>query len=183
MKRSTLSAHVPATTCGLLAAVLMGGVAQADEEVVTTVGETRVRARIDGGTGKVETARIEAKATTGGDSWEVAEPDTEVVEEVIEESTDDGDLEFDDCNGNGLDDLLEIGDGSSDDANGNLVPDRCEYDFGDLNLDGEIDGADIFIVLGWFASPFPVFGDLNFDGIVDSADMGLLLSRWGTSPF
>ncbi len=181
MKRSTLFAHVPVTTCGLLAAVLMSGAAQADEEVVTTVGETRVRARIDGGTGKVETARIEAKATT--DAWEVAESDTEIVEEVIEESTDGGGLEFDDCNGNGLDDLLEIGDGSSEDGNGNLVPDRCEYDFGDLNLDGEIDGADIFIVLGWFSSPFPVFGDLNADGIVDSGDMGLLLSRWGNSPF
>ena len=181
MKRSTLFAHVPATTCGLLAAVLMSGAAQADEEVVTTVGETRVRARIDGGTGKVETARIEAKDTTN--AWEVAESDTEIVEEVIEESTDGGELAFDDCNDNGLDDLLEIGDGSSDDANGNLVPDRCEYDFGDLNLDGEIDGSDIFIVLGWFSSPFPVFGDLNADGIVDSGDMGLLLSRWGNSPF
>lgn len=173
----------PAATCGILATLLLGAAAQADEEIVATVGETRVRALVDHDSGTVETARIEAKVDSGADAWTVAESDTEVVEEVIEASDAGDGLAFDDCNDNGVDDLLEIGDGSSDDANGNLVPDRCEYDFGDLNLDGEIDGADIFIVLGWFASPFPVFGDLNADGIVDSGDMGLLLSRWGTSPF
>ena len=78
MKRSTLFAHVPATTCGLLAAVIMSGVAQADEEVVTTVGETRVRARIDGGTGKVETAVVDLRTARPGWKGELLDPFTTV---------------------------------------------------------------------------------------------------------
>lgn len=168
---------------GLLGTLLLAGAVQADEEVVATAGETRVRARVDGATGVVESAVVESRSEASADDWEVTDVETEVVEDVIESSMPGGEIEFDDCNGNGVDDLLEVADGSADDANGNLVPDRCEYDYGDLNLDGEIDGADLFIVLGWYASPFPVYGDLNFDGVVDSADMGLLLSRWGASPF
>ena len=41
----------------------------------------------------------------------------------------------------------------------------------------------MFVVLGWFAAPFPIFGDLNEDGRVDAGDMGILLARWGSSPF
>ncbi len=44
-----------------------------------------------------------------------------------------------DCNGNGIDDALDIGDGSSDDADSNGVPDECE----DCNSNATLDGADI----------------------------------------
>jgi hypothetical protein len=156
---------------------------QADQEVVATVGQKRVRAVVSSNTGKVAAAQVEEKSAPTTNDWEVTEPETDVVEETIEESTAGDELDFDDCNENGLDDLLEIGDGAADDANGNLVPDQCEFDYGDLNLDGVINGADLFVILGWYAAPFPLYGDLNFDGVVNSADMGLLLSRWGASPF
>ncbi len=168
---------------GLLTSLVITDAVRADEEVVATVGQKRIRARVDGGTGKVEAAQVEEKTAPTVEDWEVTEPETEIVEETIEDSDAGDSIDFDDCNGNGVDDLLEIAEGDADDANGNLVPDRCEFDYGDLNLDGQINGGDLFVILGWFQAPFPLYGDLNFDGIVNSGDMGLLLSRWGASPF
>jgi hypothetical protein len=170
-------------SAGLLASLACTTLGHADEEVVTTVGQKRVRAVVNSSTGKVAAAQVEEKVAPTTNEWEVTEPETEIVEETIEESNEGDTIDFDDCNENGVDDLLEIADGDADDANGNLVPDRCEFDYGDLNLDGVINGGDLFVILGWYAAPFPLYGDLNFDGVVNSADMGLLLARWGASPF
>lgn len=169
--------------CFLSTVLALAAPSIADQEVVATAGETRVRAVVDDDTGNVANARVETKVDESPGSWTVTEPETEIVEDTIERTTQDDDPVFDDCNGNGLDDLVEILEGEAEDINGNLVPDRCEFDYGDLNLDGVIDGADLFIVLGWFASPFPLFGDLDSDGSVGSADLGVLLVRWGPTPF
>jgi len=55
---------------------------------------------------------------------------------------------------------------------------------GDLNLDGEVNGADLGLLLGaWGACPgTPCPGDLNLDGEVNGADLGLLLGAWGPCP-
>lgn len=46
----------------------------------------------------------------------------------------------------------------------------------DVNGDGEVDGADLGILLStWGTSN----NDLNFDGITDGADLGILLGAWG----
>jgi len=46
----------------------------------------------------------------------------------------------------------------------------------DLNLDGQVDGADLGILLaGWGGDGV---GDLDGDGQVDGADLGLLLAAW-----
>lgn len=48
---------------------------------------------------------------------------------------------------------------------------------GDLNGDGQVDGADLGILLGnWGTNGV---GDLNGDGTVDGADLGALLANWG----
>lgn len=87
-----------------------------------------------------------------------------------------------DCNEDGIDDATELAEGAPD-SNGDGTVDDCEFAGGDLNLDMVIDGRDLFIVFGWWASPFPRYGDLNSDGVVDAGDTGLLLVRWGPTPF
>ncbi len=51
---------------------------------------------------------------------------------------------------------------------------------GDLNSDGNVDGADLGALLGAWGSPGPA--DLNNDGNVDGADLGALLGVWGPCP-
>jgi hypothetical protein len=49
---------------------------------------------------------------------------------------------------------------------------------GDLDADGDVDGADLGIYLGaWGASGGPA--DLDGNGIVNGADLGILLANWG----
>ena len=48
---------------------------------------------------------------------------------------------------------------------------------GDLNGDGEVDGADVGLLLALFGSDDPS-ADLNADGVVNGADMGLMLANW-----
>jgi hypothetical protein len=54
----------------------------------------------------------------------------------------------------------------------------------DLNDDGQVDGADLGILLGAWgpcgAGACP--SDLNGDGQVDGADLGILLGAWGPCP-
>jgi hypothetical protein len=52
--------------------------------------------------------------------------------------------------------------------------------FGDLNADGNVDGADLGALLGAWGTPGPA--DLNDDGTVDGADLGALLGAWGDCP-
>jgi hypothetical protein len=54
---------------------------------------------------------------------------------------------------------------------------------GDLNGDGQVNGADLGLMLGeWGKCPKGCAGDLNDDGIVNGADLGLLLGGWGVCP-
>jgi hypothetical protein len=83
-----------------------------------------------------------------------------------------------DCNGNGQLDACDITQGAEDD-NINGYPDPCELDRGDLNLDGEVDGSDLAILLSyWGGVGFPI-GDCNRDGIIAGADLAILLGNWG----
>jgi hypothetical protein len=49
---------------------------------------------------------------------------------------------------------------------------------GDFNGDGEVDGADLTILLASWGSDLDAF-DLNGDDTVDGQDLGILLGRWG----
>lgn len=51
--------------------------------------------------------------------------------------------------------------------------------FGDLNGDGQVNGADLGLLLGsWGDCPYCP-ADLNSDCVVNGADLGLLLGAWG----
>lgn len=64
----------------------------------------------------------------------------------------------------------------------------CEGDgcFGDLNEDGEVNSADIGLMLSAWGSCGKAgpgcFGDLNEDGQVNGTDIGLILGAWGICP-
>ena len=54
---------------------------------------------------------------------------------------------------------------------------------GDLNHDNQINGADLGVLLGQWATSGGTNGaDLNLDGTVNGADLGLLLGAWGPCP-
>ena len=83
-----------------------------------------------------------------------------------------------DCDGNGLIDSCEIAAGAQDkDGDGRL--DVCQLAYGDFNLDGQIGGDDLSLVLVLWGFTNPPLGDLNGDGVVGGEDLSTLLVRWG----
>ena len=65
--------------------------------------------------------------------------------------------------------------------NNNLVPDDCEC-WGDLNIDDQIDLADLEIMLASYGASGdagPESGDLDGDGDVDIRDLAHLLGMFG----
>ncbi|MFM7053088.1 MAG: IPT/TIG domain-containing protein, partial [Planctomycetota bacterium] len=87
-----------------------------------------------------------------------------------------------DCNTNGVLDACEVLDGDEADTDADLVLDSCERAFGDLNLDGIVNAADLAMLLGVWAQLDPAFGDLNGDRLVNASDLAFLLGHWGSSP-
>ena len=58
-------------------------------------------------------------------------------------------------------------------------PTACISKKGDYNLDGIVNNADLFIVLGnWLSSGENVEGDLNGDNIVNNSDLFDVLGNW-----
>jgi hypothetical protein len=82
-----------------------------------------------------------------------------------------------DCNGNGVNDRVDIHSGASADANANGVPDECEL-VADMNFDGVVDAIDLALLLGRWG--LAGWGDLDDDGVVGSSDLALLLATFGT---
>ena len=55
-----------------------------------------------------------------------------------------------------------------------------ECDFADINGDGEVNGADLALVLASWGEPcLGCAADVNQDGEVDGADLALVLAGWG----
>jgi hypothetical protein len=87
-----------------------------------------------------------------------------------------------DCDDNGVQDVLEIRRGDATDQDGDLRIDHCQQAFGDLDLSGIIDSADIGHLLLHFGSCPPqgfCTGDLDASGQRDAADLGTMLTRFG----
>lgn len=49
---------------------------------------------------------------------------------------------------------------------------------GDINDDGQVDGSDLSLILGFWGSA-SVLHDLDENGIVDGADLAIVLGEWG----
>lgn len=93
------------------------------------------------------------------------------------------DLPGDDCNGNRIEDLLDIAYGLSNDANGNGVPDECDPCPGDLDGSRVVNLIDLATLLSNFGrrNATAEQGDLDGDGDVDLGDLTALLSLFGTT--
>ena len=65
-----------------------------------------------------------------------------------------------------------------EDTDGNGVGDACEpvACLGDLDGNGQVDGADLAVLLGGWGGPS---GDLDGSGTTDGADLAVLLGAWG----
>ena len=99
-------------------------------------------------------------------------------------------MSFADCNGNGVDDALDLLAGTSVDVNGNSFPDECEvpvgnfagcYICGDANGNGAVSISDVVYLIGYiFAggpAPNPVAaGDANCSGTVSISDAVYLIN-------
>jgi hypothetical protein len=90
-----------------------------------------------------------------------------------------GGLSFTDCNANGNPDTCDILSGSSGDDDGDGIPDEC---VGDLDGDGDVDFADLLVVLaswGPCGEPCPPCkGDLDEDCAIGFQDLLVVLSNW-----
>lgn len=72
--------------------------------------------------------------------------------------------------------------GEWDDAGGSVVCSDC---IADLTGTGDVGGADLTVVLGFWgpcADPFDCPADLTGDGVVDGADITVVLGNWGPCP-
>lgn len=70
--------------------------------------------------------------------------------------------------------------GPYDDIGGNEICDLCPAD---LNGDGQVNGADLGFLIGfWDCCGSSCTGDINDDGCVDGADLAELLGNWGPCP-
>jgi hypothetical protein len=87
-----------------------------------------------------------------------------------------------DCDNDGVSNLEEIFLGSPD-ADGDGVPDDCPAPcLGDFNGDGQINGADLGLMIAAWGSCSGCPEDLNGDGLVNGADLGLMIAGWGACP-
>jgi hypothetical protein len=81
-----------------------------------------------------------------------------------------------DCDGDGVDNLVEIFAGAPD-VNGDGIPDNCPAAcIGDLNNDGTVNAVDLAAMLNAWGG---AGGDLNGDGATNAADLAALLNAWG----
>ena len=105
-----------------------------------------------------------------------------------------------DCNGNSVPDSCDVADGTAKDCNENSIPDSCDiaagevdknsdgqpddcqYRYGDFDLDGNIGGSDLAVLLALWGTIDPVVGDITGDGRVDGQDLAQALARWGPVP-
>jgi hypothetical protein len=83
-----------------------------------------------------------------------------------------------DCNENGIPDECDIADETSSDDNGNGVPDECDCP-ADFDGDGDVDAADLAVLLGSWGPCAGCPADFDNDGDVDAADLANLLGSWG----
>jgi hypothetical protein len=83
-----------------------------------------------------------------------------------------------DCDGDGSVDFGQIRAGLLPDVNENNIPDECDC-LADIFVDGQVNGADLGIVLSQWGQGAGAEGDINRDGSVDGADLATVLGTWG----
>jgi hypothetical protein len=185
MKKNLVNRNIVVTSIAVGAAALLASTTVGQSASLAASGSKRRVAATVNTTTKVVSAPVVEKKVEATGTWAVdtvatvttavvnaAEQPMRPIIPVIAALT------VFDCNGNNIPDTQEIANGAPDSDNDSVL-DSCEFAMGDLNLNGVIDISDLYILLGWWSIPNPLYGDLNRDGTVDSADLGIILSRYG----
>jgi hypothetical protein len=164
------------TITSILAAAALGtGAAIADETTLTS-GNVRVTAVLEADL-DVEDVVIEVRTSNG---WTIDEVQTEDAADQLAEGESNAALAAGtDCNGNGIDDAVDITAGAAD-ANRNGQLDSCERARGDVNLSGSVNIYDVYFILGLWDTPNNSAGDLDGDGEISGGDISLVLLGYGT---
>lgn len=88
---------------------------------------------------------------------------------------------FEDCDGDGSPDRLEIAVSPDLDSDADGVLDACAGAAPeDIDIDGRVNGLDLALLLSaWgVVTPATPRADINRDGTIDGLDLGRLLSAW-----
>jgi hypothetical protein len=85
-----------------------------------------------------------------------------------------------DCDADGVGDACAVALGQPD-QNSNGIPDSCEC-IADLFVDGQVNGADLGILLNQWGLGEGAASDIDRNGIVGGADLSILLNSWGACP-
>ena len=94
------------------------------------------------------------------------------------------DGEFDDCDEDGVLDLLELLEGTQFDADDDGVPDECEDGCDpDLDGDGGVGVNDLLMVIADWGPCAGCVGDVNDDTMVNVDDLLLVIAAWGPCQF
>ncbi len=128
-----------------------------------------------------ETVEVKVLAKTTVGTWVAVDDltsDVEIAETEIPPTS--SNTALTDCNNNGIEDAAEIASGAESDIDADGRLDFCEISFGDVNLDGFVNGSDLNIVLGWWNSGYSPTSDINHDGVVDGRDIAYVLAGWGS---
>jgi hypothetical protein len=86
-----------------------------------------------------------------------------------------------DCDGDGIVDSCEIAAGIAADLNLDGVPDECQC-IADLFADGQVNGADLGIVLSQWGLSIDAVSDISRDGLVNGVDLAIVVASWGRCP-
>lgn len=84
-----------------------------------------------------------------------------------------------DCDNDGQIDACQIASDPSLDENYDGYLDVCSYHLGDFDLDRQVGGTDLAVMLSLWDTQNPLVGDLTGDGSVNGADLTVLLGNWG----
>lgn len=185
MKKNLVNRNIVVTSIAVGIAALLASTTVGQSASLAASGSKRRVAATVNTTTKVVSAPVVEKKVEATETWAVdtVATVTTAVVNVAEQPMRPfipviAALTVFDCNGNNIPDTQEIAGGAADSDNDGVL-DSCEFAMGDLNLNGVIDISDLYILLGWWSIPNPLYGDLNRDGTVDSADLGIILSRYG----
>ncbi len=117
-----------------------------------------------------------------GDACQIIDTDGDGVADGIDNCPLTPNTNQADADGDGVGDVCDncpsISNPLQEDTDGNGVGDACEpvACLGDLDGNGQVDGADLAVLLGGWGGPS---GDLDGSGTTDGADLAVLLGAWG----
>ncbi len=107
---------------------------------------------------------------------------TDVAADQLLIVTEEGTVPPVDCNGNGVEDDIDIATGVSEDCDGNGVPDECDWpDQPDCDEDGLLDGCEVDLDANGIPDDCECHADFDGNDAVWVQDLLILIGNWGVT--